>query len=142
VKIRLPTVLFAVSIVLNVALLALFALALSSKTASLSYFNLDEQAHSCTTAAAVVSIPGSAAVVFNPVEITLKKNDLAALQFSAVTRRVQSNWLITALYDHAVIAVSQTGYGILITALQEGETVMQTVTGEGVRDIARITVIE
>jgi hypothetical protein len=135
-------IILIISIALNVLFCAFLGLALTVKSASLSVYNLDERDNPRLTAAVAVNAPTSQTVVFNAVEITLKKGEQAALQFSALTRGRQTNWLITTLYDHEVIAVEPTGYGVIITALREGRTVMQTLSEDGFKDVALVTVGE
>jgi hypothetical protein len=40
-----------------------------------------------------------------------------------------------------VIDAEAAGYGTVIRAVAPGETVMQTLTGDGFRDVARVTVV-
>jgi hypothetical protein len=142
--IRIKTVLLAVSSALNVlsVFLLVSALALPGKTASVS-FRVPEDGGKPYVAAALVAVfPGESEAVFNPVEITMKKGETAALQFSVVSRGSQANWLFTPLYDHAALAVRPEGFGLLVTALAGGETRLQTLTDAGVRDIAVIRIAE
>lgn len=133
------TIALIVSIAANAVFCLFLALAFSVKSASLSFYEPDEP---YLAAAAVAVIPVSGAVVFNAVEITMKKGEQAALQFSVVTNRKQANWLIHTLYDHHIITVEPAGHGVMIIALRAGETVMQTLSEDGFKDIARITVLE
>jgi hypothetical protein len=139
---KVKKIVFGISIVVNIIFIALFSLALLAKTASLAYLNLDDRDSPYLTAAALISVPASGVVIFDAVSITMKPGGKAALQFSTVSRNKQANWLMNALYDHDVIAVEQSGYGVLITALRKGETVMQVLSEGGIRDIARITVTQ
>ena len=132
------TILLTFSLGFNALFILVFMLVASSKSSTLSYYRPDKNG---MTAAVVVSVPRSRAVVFEPVEITLQKNDQAALQYSVIASGAQANRLITALYDRDLIRVEDTGYGIIITALNEGDTMMQTVTADGIVNIARITII-
>lgn len=136
---KLETIVLSVSLAANVVFCLVLALAFSVKSASLSFYEPDK---SYLAAAAVAVIPVSGAVVFNAVEITLKKGEQAALQFSVVANRKQANWLIHTLYDHSIIAVEPTGHGVMIIALHAGETVMQSLSEDGFKDVARITVLE
>jgi hypothetical protein len=134
------TIALSLSLALNAVCVAFFALALSSRSAALSLYDMG---NSHTTAALAVSFPAdSGSAVFGPVELRLAKGEQAALQFSAYARRSQANYLITALYDRSIIRHENTGYGIVITALKAGETVMQTLGSEGVADLAVITVTD
>jgi hypothetical protein len=138
---RAPTIVLVLSLVVNGLFVALFALALNAKTAALSFMNLDAPEEPFVTSAVVVSFPArSGPVVFGPVDISLKQGEHAALQFSAVVDKRQSNFIVTALYDHSVIQITETGFGVLLTAVNTGETVLQILSENGFRDIAVITV--
>jgi hypothetical protein len=132
-------------IILSIALNALFVFiavsAFTGATASLSFYDMDGEDGRYTTAAAVVSIPlETGEVLYGPISLSLAEGDRAALQISAVSGGKQANRLITALYDRSVIRISETGFGIVITALAPGSTTLQTLSGEGIIDIAVITV--
>jgi hypothetical protein len=137
------TVLLAASLLLNL-LCAIFVIyALSGKTSSLAFYSLDRDGVPSLAAAAVASVPlESGSVSFGAVEITLKRGGSAALQFSGMVSGRQVNWLVTALYDHSLIAVRQNGFGITVEALNAGETVMQALMEDGFRDIAVIRIVE
>jgi hypothetical protein len=139
--IRIRKLLFVFSLIFNLLFLLFFLFALSHKTASVSFYAPPGPPERLT-AAALATVPGSGSIVFTTVELDLKKGEAAALQFSAVSGGRQVNLLINALYDHTVVSVEQTGFGVLITALAPGEAVMQTLGEEGFRDLARITVRE
>jgi hypothetical protein len=125
----------------NALCFVFFALALAQKTASVSFLDLDGPDRRYTAAALIVSIPeGSGSVNFGPAEVALHRGGAAAFQASVVAGRKQANWYVNALYDHAVIAVENTGYGIVIRALQEGETTLQTLTEEGIKDVLIVRV--
>jgi hypothetical protein len=131
-----------ISLALNLLFILLVVLALFQKTAAVTFYELPGSPEPLT-AAVLVTVPrASGSVVFNAVEITLQNGSQAALQFSAAAGGRQSNLFFTALYDHAVISVTHTGYGVLITARAPGETVMQTLGDEGFRDLALVKVLE
>ena len=92
-------------------------------------------------AAAIASVSASGSIVFNAVEITMKARERAALQFSFAQEKRQTNLLVSALYDPEVISVRPTGYGIVIDAIAEGETLMQSVGSDGIRDVALVRVL-
>jgi hypothetical protein len=133
------TIVCVVSLALNALFIALFALAVSSRVSSISFYTMDERYFA---SALVISVPRDTVVVFNMAEIELRAGDQAALQLSAVSNGRQTDWLLNALFDRSILAVENTGFGILITALAPGETTMQFVTVDGVRNIARVTVVE
>jgi hypothetical protein len=80
-------------------------------------------------------------MAFGPVELTLKSGSGAALQFSLYLDKQQLNLALQPLYDHAVVSIEPSGFGLIIKALNPGETVLQTLTEQGFQDIAYITVI-
>jgi hypothetical protein len=133
------TVALIISIAANALFCLFLALAFTVKSASFSFYEPDA---SYLAAAAVAVLPVSGTVVFNTVEITIKQGEQAALQFSVIANRKQANWLIHTLYDHDIIAVEPSGHGVMINALRPGETVMQTLSEDGFKDVARITVLE
>jgi hypothetical protein len=136
------TIALVVSITLNAAAFAFVAMALSSHTSSLAYYNMDDEKATYTTAALLVTIPlESSSAVFGPVEIALSPGERGALQLSAVIRGRQANWLLAALYDRSVIRVDATAFGVEITALEPGETVMQVVSDDGIQDLAVVRVL-
>jgi hypothetical protein len=130
------------SIALNAVLLLIFISAAFIKTASLSFYDPDEEYGGAITSAVLVSFPQDAGIIFNPVEISLKTGQKAALQFSAVINKKQVNRLFETLYDREIIEVTTTGYGLLITALKSGDCAMQTLTELGIKNIAVIRVSE
>ena len=140
---KVTKILFIFSGALNVSFIVFLIFASSQKTSSISFLNMDSDNVSYTTAAAVMSIPSlNADAVFGPLEITLQRGDRAAIQFSAIAHNNQANWVFNTLYDHSIISVEMSGFGIIIKALQPGETSMQTVFDTGIVDIANIKVIE
>jgi hypothetical protein len=140
---KIKTLLLFPSITLNLLFILALIFSLSGNTASLSFHDPGTADRPAVTAALIVAFPrDSGTVAFNAVDITLETGRTASLQFSALTDRRQANWLITALYDHRLISVSPTGFGILITALSPGETLMRALTDDGFKDIARVRVTE
>ena len=137
-KISPQKIALGASLALNALFAALFALALAASPASVSYQRLEGGR---LAAAAVASVPPSGSIAFNAVEIAMKVHEQASLQFSLVCENKQSNLLISALYDPAVISVRPSGYGVVIAALAEGETLMQSIGNDGIRDIALIKVL-
>jgi len=136
-KIKLSSLLFAVSLFFNLIFILLMIAASLSKASLLSFFS---PKYGYTSAAFVLSYPSGNASSFGVPETSLVKGEKAFLQFSVFSEGKQSNMLINSLYDRDIVSVSPTGYGIEITALNEGETLMQTFTNEGIKDILYITV--
>ena len=139
---RLKTVLFIISLLINALFLFIIFSASNLKMASLSFFDMDDGQARYTTAAAVVSVPRGGEVMYGPVAVSLARGTRAALQLSVVSDKRQANRLITPLYDRDIIRISETGYGLVIDALAAGVATLQTLTGDGIVDIAVITVTE
>jgi hypothetical protein len=136
---KTKTVLLTVSIIANILFLLLLLPALFLKTASVS-FRRPPDGH--MAAAAVAIAPAGGEIVFNAVEISLKKGETAVYQFSVWSGGRQANWLANPLYDRAVVSAVPDGYGISITALSAGETAVQTLAEDGIRDILLVRVTE
>ena len=136
---KLKQILLAVSLSANGIFALLFVLASFSKASYISYYDPGE---GYVAAAAVAAVPSGRSAVFDLVEINLKPGEKAFLQFSVSSGKRQGNILVNALYDHGVVSVSHTGYGIEITALAEGSTLMQTLASDGIKDVALVTVAE
>jgi hypothetical protein len=137
---KAKTVLLTASLVLNALFLAFLLPALFVKTASVAF---DAPGEGRITAAAVASVPkDGGSVTFNAAEITLRRGTSARYQFSILAGGKQANWPANALYDRGIVAVRPDGYGLLISALAPGETVLQTLTGEGIRDYIHVRVTE
>jgi hypothetical protein len=139
IMISLKNVLFGISIFINVFFISMTILG-SITGAKVSRISIPSMENGYITAAAVVGFPSSASATFNLIEIKMARSDTAFIQFSFYSDGSQGNMLINALYDPRIISVTQTGYGLEITALASGNTLMQTVTNEGIKDIAFVTV--
>jgi len=133
----LKSIFCAVSLIFNVIFILLFVFASGIKTA---HFSFPAPVDGSSTAAALISVPPGGTAVFDLVEITLAPREEAFLQFSVISQGAQSNLIINALYDPAIISLTPTGYGIAITALRPGSTLMQAVTTNGIKDVALIIV--
>jgi hypothetical protein len=130
---------FVFSLILNGIFIAVLVTALFSKSSSL-YFQTPPDDY--TTAAAVVSLPSGGEASFELITMSLRPGEKAFLQFSFVSSQKQANLLINALFDPGIISVSHAAYGIEITALSEGETLMQTVTNDGIKNVALIKAVK
>ena len=138
-QVKIKSLLFVFSLLLNGFFILLLAMASFSKNFSLSVYAPES---GYITAAAVVSVPKTGRAAFDLIEIAVKPGEKAFLQFAAVSEKKQGSLLINALYDPGVISVTQAGGGIEITALAEGSTLMQALTNEGIKDVALVTVEE
>jgi hypothetical protein len=141
--VKAKTAALAASLLLNLLFAALFLSALTGKSSPLAYYSMDRAGTPSTAAAVVACVPlGSGTVAFNAVEIGLRVGEAAHLQISTAVAGKQANWIISAIYDRSIISTAQNGFGITITALRAGETVMQTLTEDGFRDVAFVKVEE
>ena len=133
--------LIVISVSFNVMFLLFMLFAFNKKMSTFSFYDLDSESEPYTTASCIVSVPAqNADLVFGAPAFSLKPGETAAVQFSLFFQRRQMNFALEPLYDPEVVSLERTGYGILVKALSPGETVLQTMTGEGIKDIAVITV--
>jgi len=139
-KFSIKQTVFAASLLFNAAFIALLVFSSLQKHSSISCAETDEN-H--LTAACVVTFPKDRAAVFDSFELSLKKGQTALLQYSVLSsKRAQANFLISAVYDPSIVSVAQSGFGVEIKALKEGSTLMQTISADGVKNIALVTVEE
>jgi hypothetical protein len=138
-RIKIKTIIFIVSLAFNGLFFAILLLFSASKS-NLSSFYFPAVEDGYTAAAAISVLPASSSLIFNPIEIDLKPAQKAFIQYSAIVARKQTNISVNALYDPQIISVEYTGSGISITALSEGETLMQYISNSGFKDLVRITV--
>jgi hypothetical protein len=103
-------------------------------------FSYDSSDFEKIAAANIVTSPQGSVVVFNPVEITLEPGQSASVQFSVMLSRKQLNWMAETLYDRGVVQVKKNPFGITILAVGEGTAALQTVTENGIKDVAHVTV--
>ena len=132
-------ILFGISVTANILAVGLVVAAATAAPRSASV--VFTSPGSGFTTAVLASVPDSARVVIGPVEITLRENETAALQFSVVRPGGQANFLLSPiLHDRGTVSVREEGMGIVVTAIREGETVLQTFGDDGISDIAVIRV--
>jgi len=136
-KINIKSVIFGVSLLFNAVFILLLLLASFTKASHVSFYDPDDGYFS---SAAVAGVPSSGEVVFSRIDISLSPNEKAYLQFSVFAGGKQGNILINPLYDPQIVSITPTGYGIEITALAAGSTLMQFLANDGIRDLALITV--
>jgi len=144
-KINLKRIFFIASFIFNILFLFLLVLAVSGsgKTSSLFVFNPESPSVPYLQSAFIVSVPeNDSNLLFGPAEVSLKQGNEAALQFSFLREGRQSNMAIEPLYDHTVISVEPTGFGITVRGVSPGESVVQVFSQGSFRDIAHIIVYE
>jgi hypothetical protein len=94
------------------------------------------------TSAVVVRASAASSIEYGTITIELHKNDTAYLQFSSLENNMQRDWRVMYLYDAANIQVTETGYGIQINALRSGETFLQALVGDDIKNVALIKITE
>ena len=135
-------VFFIVSVAFNFLFLLLLWVGRGGNTHSLDLLDADGLlgAKSLTSVFAVAVPAQDPDVSFGPAELSLSLGSTASLQFSVIVERRQSNLAIEPLYDHSVLSVGQSGFGILVTGIAPGESTLQLFSPSGFRDIAHVTV--
>lgn len=138
-QIKFKSLLLGLSLFINGFFILLLIISGFSKTSSFSFFNQDNY----ITAAAVVSVPKTQSASVELIDINLSPGENAYLQFSIISgQKKQGNLLFTPLYDPNIVSVNQTGFGLEITALRTGSTLIQTLSNDGIKDVAHITITE
>ena len=140
--IKIKSLALGLSLFVNFIFMLLIFISYFSKNYSFSFSCPDNY----ITAAAVLSVPKSRAASVDMMSIELKIHDTAFLQFSVISVQnkhgKQANFIITPLFDPNIVSISKTGFGLEITALKEGSTLIQHLTNEGIKDVALVTVTE
>jgi hypothetical protein len=130
---------FSLSLLFNLLFIFLLIISGLSKTSSVSFFAPDNY----ISAAAVISVPKTQSASVDKMSVELKPHDKAYLQFSVFSGQKKQGYLIfTPLFDPNIVSILQTGGSMEITALKEGNTLIQTFTNEGIKDVVLVTVIE
>jgi len=128
------------SIALNVLFILFAVLASTASVTSFAFLSLDTREEPYTQSAFIVSVPQGSELSFGPARFSLREGAEAAIQFAVIRYGIQSNMAIEPLFDHSVVAARPTGFGLLITGVSPGETVLQVFSPSGFRDIANIVV--
>jgi hypothetical protein len=142
-KQKTQKILFIVSVIFNILFVALIVSSLFVRTSSITYYNPEDKGKSGITAAMIISLANDPdeQIVFGPAEITIRKGGSASLQISAIKERKQANWLLALVYDRSIVSLTATGYGVVINAVAAGETVLQTLGEDGIKDVAAVKVL-
>ena len=141
-KSKAHKIVLAVSLVMNAIFFLVLALTLSRRMSSVSFLDNDSETTRYATGVCIASVPRGGSVVFGTVELTIKQGEEASLQFSSVMEKTQSNIALEVLYDRAVLRVERSPYGLTVKALAPGTALLQTVTQDGIRDVASVIVEE
>jgi len=136
-KNKIKLIIFIISLSFNVIFILLLVL---SSGVKISNFVFPAPDNNSASTAVIINFPKTASAVINLIELNLAPNDTAFIQYSYFSAGKQSNFTVEALYDPKIISVIKTNYGIEILAIQKGTTLIQTITNEGIKDIAFISV--
>jgi hypothetical protein len=137
---KVKNIVLAVSLVFNLAVI--FFIVRGNVNDSTTQFISFERVQGGATMAQLVTAPLGTQIVFEPPEITLRKGERATLQISYAGEGKQGNWIIQAMYDPSFVSVQTGTHGIVITALELGECVIQTLNGSDFIAIARVRIIQ
>jgi len=139
----LKRTLFIISVSFNIIFILFILFAVTRKMSSVSFFDPSDDMVRYTTGACLVGVPSSNAdLTLGTPEFSLNPGEEASIQFSIYVDKRQLNIAMEPLYEHEIISVEQTGFGLIIKALKPGETILQTLTGKGINNIAKIIVNE
>jgi hypothetical protein len=136
-------ILFGVSVFFNALFLLAIALSLAKRPSSF-VFLVPGKRTDYLHAASILSVPldGSSAISIGPANVSLMRGSAFHLQLSQIRGGRQSNSFVEPLYDRDVIAVEQSGFGLLIQGIRPGETLVQVFSPSGFINIAHITVTD
>jgi len=138
---KMKTIVLIVSLVVNgLFILLFFSASASTKNSSPLYYHTPPDEF--LTAAAIASFPPGREAVFNQVDVTLKKGEKAFFQMVIISDKKQGSLVLSPLYDPDIATVTQTGFGLEITARAPGTTLMQALTNDGIKNIILVTVLD
>jgi len=140
---KTKNIISVVSVIINIIFIILFILLFvfslgAKKDASVSFYNPDPEKY--FTSVSLFSVSDNSSIIFNPVEVNLGLGDCMYYQLSSIVERKQFDYLITPLYDHNILNITPAGFGIQITAINTGDTVIQILASDGIKDLIFITV--
>jgi hypothetical protein len=124
---------FSISAIFNLVIIFFMIFNTSS---FLSYKKLDNY----FSGAQLVSVPKGRLVEFGAVTVSLQEGDVAYLQYSAMMEGDQLNYSNRYLYDGNIIRVEDDAFGVKITAIKEGEALLQVFSNDGFSNVANIIV--
>jgi len=136
---KFKSIAFVFSLAFNGLFIVLLVL-IASSNSNMTSFSFPTAEDGYAASAAIAVFPTSCDLVFNPIEIALQPAQKAFIQYSVIVARKQSNIILNALYDPEIISVEYNGAGIAVTALREGETLMQYISNTGIKNLVRISV--
>jgi hypothetical protein len=138
-NLKLKDAVLAASLALN-ALAAYAVILYAAASPKTSLFSSPAPQDGYIAAAAITRFPAASNLAFLPVSITLNPSQKFYLQYSVISGKKQSDFIFPSLYDPDVISVTYADAGMEITAMNAGQTIIQTVTNDGFKDIASVTV--
>jgi hypothetical protein len=136
---------FAVSLLLN-GIVIVFVASNNANTSFISCKTPGNYYSGAQIVSVPETVPASRTVEFGAVSVVLFEGDTAYLQYSVVStgRRSperQINYQNQYLYDGNIVNVENDLYGAKITALKEGEVLLQVFSNNGFSNVANITVL-
>ena len=137
-------VILTVSLVFNIIFILTTAglLYITRNMRAITFFELRHIPY--VHSAFIIGVPETAELpIFGTAGIFLRRGEIATVQISTTRGFRQLNQSIQPLFDHSIIAVDITGYGIVIKAINQGETSLQVFSGLfGFRDLLKVIVYE
>jgi hypothetical protein len=94
----------------------------------------------CFSGVQVITVPEGGGAEFGTAKISLFAGDSAYLQYSLVSEGRQTNYNNLYLFDGDIVSVENDSFGAKITALKEGEALLQAFSNDGFANIALVTV--
>jgi hypothetical protein len=124
---------FCFSLVLNGVVVFFMC---SSSSSFISYKKVD----ALFSAAQIISAPEGGGVEFGTVTISLFAGEAAYLQYSLIYEGRQIDYNNQYLFDGNIVGVENDSFGVKITALKEGEALLQVFSNSGFSNIANVIV--
>jgi len=126
-------ILFAVSVVFNIIFILGIIFVAQASIAAFNFFDIASGGERYTHSAFILSVPqANSNLVFGPAEFQLRLGGEAAIQFATIYDGVQSNVAMEVLFDHSVVSVQNTPFGLLVAGISQGETVLQIFSPSGI----------
>jgi len=137
-------ILFIVSIVFNIVfiLFTTVVFLLSRNMGAVTFLELTHVPFNHS--AFIVSVPAGAEMpFFGAADVLLRRGDVVTLQLSTIMGSRQFNQTIEPLFDPSILRIQPTGYGVLIEAVNTGESTVQVFSALfGFRDLLKVYVYE
>ena len=141
--ISIKKILFFLSVAFNFIMLLFLVFVSTRKASHISFFDLTTKDTRYIQSAFIISVPANDAdLSFGPAEFSLRQGTASTLQYALLRDNTQSNLAMEPLYDHTVVSVEKSGFGLIIRGIAPGTAVLQLFSLDGFKDIAYVTVYE